>query len=404
MRRPADWQKLRPGRNHSGRKGEAARWGSCSFQLTLWRQYSPPEEFLIPIDHAPDLAASAAPMALALGASAWARYQPDRFDIYSAGVVFMQLCLPALRSDRGLKAFNESLRATPGHSLDAWRVEAALSPAASTVLDASDGAGWALAGALLKARPDDWTQPRLLGSFGADGRPSAEAALAYRFFSAPPRRLTASAPQRRLAQLSAAVEAQGREVSATLRKLRSLQEDQALLVTSAPAAEQLEPGLEGLFSRVRRGIEMLLDAGQASAASRFSSVRLEVEEEGPPEDTPPRPRAATPRDPTAAAAAAASALMALRERAAGEGKASDSPAVKPPPESAAALAEELEAVSQRLVSMQARMSRLLAENDRVLKTLEKEREMSAGRKEAVAAAAAAVAAATRAVTQARDAA
>jgi hypothetical protein len=36
-------------------------------------RYSPPEEFLMPIDEAPDLAAASAPMALALGASAWAR-------------------------------------------------------------------------------------------------------------------------------------------------------------------------------------------------------------------------------------------------------------------------------------------------------------------------------------------
>lgn len=45
-------------------------------------KYSPPEEFLMPIDQAPDLAGVPASVALALGASAWARYQPDRFDIY----------------------------------------------------------------------------------------------------------------------------------------------------------------------------------------------------------------------------------------------------------------------------------------------------------------------------------
>lgn len=53
-------------------------------------KYSPPEEFIMPIDAAPDLAKAAGPVALALGAASWARYQPDRFDTYSAGIVFMQ--------------------------------------------------------------------------------------------------------------------------------------------------------------------------------------------------------------------------------------------------------------------------------------------------------------------------
>lgn len=53
-------------------------------------KYSPPEEFLMPIDAAPDLAKASGPVAFALGAASWARYQPDRFDTYSAGIVFMQ--------------------------------------------------------------------------------------------------------------------------------------------------------------------------------------------------------------------------------------------------------------------------------------------------------------------------
>lgn len=67
-------------------------------------KYSPPEEFIMPIDAAPDLAKVSAPVALALGAASWARYQPDRFDTYSAGVLFMQMAIPTLRSDKGLKA------------------------------------------------------------------------------------------------------------------------------------------------------------------------------------------------------------------------------------------------------------------------------------------------------------
>ena len=36
----------------------------------------------------------------------WARHKPDRFDMWSAGMVMLQLGLPTTRTDRGLKQFN----------------------------------------------------------------------------------------------------------------------------------------------------------------------------------------------------------------------------------------------------------------------------------------------------------
>ena len=59
-------------------------------------KYAPPEEFLIPSDDAPDIRKLFGPVALAAGSAAWVQHKPDRFDMYSAGVVMMQLALPSL--------------------------------------------------------------------------------------------------------------------------------------------------------------------------------------------------------------------------------------------------------------------------------------------------------------------
>ena len=65
-------------------------------------KYAPPEEFLIPSDDAPDIRKLFGPVALAAGSAAWVQHKPDRFDMYSAGVVMMQLALPSLRTNSGL--------------------------------------------------------------------------------------------------------------------------------------------------------------------------------------------------------------------------------------------------------------------------------------------------------------
>ena len=325
------------------------------------------------MDEAPDLAAAPAAVALALGASAWARYQPDRFDVYSAGVVFMQLCLPSLRSDRGLKAFNELLREQPGHRLDGVRAQA--TGMESRVLDAHGGAGWELAEALLAPRPSDWAQQGLLGSLSG-GRPSAEAALGMRFFTTQARKVApgvqsaAQAAQRRLSLLEVAVTEQGREVSETRMRLARLQEQQAA-APPAPALQaeeerlvQQSSGLEGLFSRFALSLQKMLQDGGVVVPSAPPlpppSVRVELAAEGAPEDTPRPP----PRD-------AAEAARPVD-----------------PPSSAAALADELEAVSARLAVMQRRMAALLAENEAVLSSFEGKR--SGGDADSAASAASAV--------------
>ena len=79
----------------------------------------------------------------------WRLNQPDRFDLYSAGIILFQLCFPSLRSDSGLIAFNKKLEELDW-DLVAWRssVERQGTNKFSDgfkLLDANAGAGWELA-------------------------------------------------------------------------------------------------------------------------------------------------------------------------------------------------------------------------------------------------------------------
>lgn len=187
-------------------------------------KYAPPEEFLIPSDDAPDIRKLFGPVALAAGSAAWVQHKPDRFDMYSAGVVMMQLALPSLRTNSGLITFNRSLKRC-GYDLFLWRDlnRGQLSRSKTAVLDAGDGAGWDLARALLRPRSydeDAWAAAQVSAertsskssknSFSPDEeeeeeeddpyarlmdangeRPSAEEAMRHRFFSVDPAEVAA---------------------------------------------------------------------------------------------------------------------------------------------------------------------------------------------------------------------
>ena len=75
----------------------------------------------------------------------WRLNNPDRFDIYSAGIVMMQLVFPSLRSDTGLIAFRSKLEDC-NHDLQRWRetVDTKNSPYAEgfSSLDTDGAAGW----------------------------------------------------------------------------------------------------------------------------------------------------------------------------------------------------------------------------------------------------------------------
>lgn len=84
-------------------------------------------------------------MAALLSPVLWRLNQPDRFDIYSAGIVMMQLVFPSLRSDAGLIAFRSKLEDCD-HDLQKWRqgVDSKNGPYAEGIngLDANGGVGW----------------------------------------------------------------------------------------------------------------------------------------------------------------------------------------------------------------------------------------------------------------------
>jgi serine/threonine protein kinase len=177
-------------------------------------KYAPPEEFLIPSDDAPDIRKLFGPVALAAGSAAWLKHKPDRFDMYSAGIVMMQLALPSLRTNSGLVTFNKSLKRV-GYDLFLWRDanKGQLSRSKTAVLDAGDGAGWDLARQLLRPRAydedaevaaavarnkarkgkagDDDDDDAATELFQKGERPSAEEALRHPFFAVDPAEVAA---------------------------------------------------------------------------------------------------------------------------------------------------------------------------------------------------------------------
>lgn len=94
---------------------------------------------------------------------------PDLFDMYSAGIVLLQMAIPGLRSSSGLKNFNMELK-TVGYDLVRWREKTRVKPDLS-ILDLDSGRGWDLATKLISER----------GYFGR-GRLSAAAALRHPYF------------------------------------------------------------------------------------------------------------------------------------------------------------------------------------------------------------------------------
>jgi len=105
---------------------------------------APSESFLLPMN-APD----PEPHNLTL---LWEKFKPDRFDIFSLGVIFLQLCIVPLRSKANLERFIQELSAC---SLDLikWKTDICrFSSQDTNFLDADNGAGWDFAKDLLNER------------------------------------------------------------------------------------------------------------------------------------------------------------------------------------------------------------------------------------------------------------
>lgn len=95
---------------------------------------------------------------------------PDLFDMYSAGVVLMQMAVPSLRSSAALKNFNLELK-TCKYDLNRWRDYTRLRPSDLQILNSESGRGWDLASKLICER----------GYLGR-GRLSAADALRHPYF------------------------------------------------------------------------------------------------------------------------------------------------------------------------------------------------------------------------------
>ncbi|GFY83869.1 protein kinase superfamily protein [Actinidia rufa] len=128
--------------------------------------YCPPELYVLP-EETP--MPPPEPIAAFLSPILWQQNSPDLFDMYSAGIVLMQMAIPSLRSAAGLKNFNLELKIV-GYDLKKWREKTRLRPDFS-ILDLDSGRGWDLATKLISER-----------GFLRRGRLSAAAALRHPYF------------------------------------------------------------------------------------------------------------------------------------------------------------------------------------------------------------------------------
>ncbi|KAL3531595.1 hypothetical protein ACH5RR_005116 [Cinchona calisaya] len=128
--------------------------------------YCPPELYVMP-EETPNPPPE--PIAAFLSPLLWQLNSPDLFDMYSAGIVLLQMAIPTLRSSSGLKNFNLELK-TVGYDLRKWREKTRMRPDLS-ILDLDSGRGWDLVTKLISER-----------GFLRRGRLSAGAALRHPYF------------------------------------------------------------------------------------------------------------------------------------------------------------------------------------------------------------------------------
>ena len=115
-------------------------------------RFKAPEEYIMS-KQTPE--APVLPVALALSPVLWQLNLPDRFDMYSMGIVLLQMCIPSLRNDNNLIKFREELEIN-GNDLIAWRnsipartMKRAEMKEGFEVLDLDDRAGWRLVKGLM---------------------------------------------------------------------------------------------------------------------------------------------------------------------------------------------------------------------------------------------------------------
>lgn len=139
-------------------------------EFLLDPRYSAPEQYIMSTQTP---SAPSAPVATALSPVLWQMNLPDRFDIYSAGLIFLQMAFPSLRTDSNLIQFNRQLKRC-GYDLVTWRKT--VEPRASQelrkgfeLLNLDEGIGWELVTSMVR--------------YKARQRTSAKGALAHPYFN-----------------------------------------------------------------------------------------------------------------------------------------------------------------------------------------------------------------------------
>ncbi|XP_021910207.1 serine/threonine-protein kinase STN7, chloroplastic [Carica papaya] len=136
-------------------------------EFLLDPRYAAPEQYIMSTQTP---SAPSAPVATALSPVLWQMNLPDRFDIYSAGLIFLQMAFPSLRTDSSLIQFNRQLKRC-NYDLNAWRKGVELRPEfrrGFDLLDLDGGKGWELLTSMVR--------------FKARQRISAKTALAHPYF------------------------------------------------------------------------------------------------------------------------------------------------------------------------------------------------------------------------------
>lgn len=138
-------------------------------EFLLDPRYAPPQNYIMSTQTP---RAPSAPLAALLSPILWYLEKPDRFDMYSVGVILLQMVFPKLRSDNNLIAFNRKLESL-NYDIEKWRKCVEQNgkdfKEGFQMLDMEDGAAWSFLKKLLVYDP----QRRL----------SAGQAFRHRFFS-----------------------------------------------------------------------------------------------------------------------------------------------------------------------------------------------------------------------------
>eukprot|EP00252_Welwitschia_mirabilis_P019319 TRINITY_DN4435_c0_g1_i1.p1 TRINITY_DN4435_c0_g1~~TRINITY_DN4435_c0_g1_i1.p1 ORF type:complete len:490 (-),score=79.80 TRINITY_DN4435_c0_g1_i1:30-1439(-) len=128
--------------------------------------YCPPELYVLP-EETPKPPPE--PIAAVLSPILWQLNSPDLFDMYSVGVIFLQMACPSLRTPSGMRTFKSEIKESQ-YDLRKWRKTTRLKFDFS-ILDYGGGRGWDLATKLISQR-----------GFLRRGRLSAAAALRHPYF------------------------------------------------------------------------------------------------------------------------------------------------------------------------------------------------------------------------------